>query len=163
MTDAQATLWHKIERFQLDDPVVAFSFTDRLARENNWPLSYALRAVFEYKRFIFLICVSDRTLTPSDQVDQVWHLHLLYTQSYWTDLCQNTLQRPIHHGPTRGGEPERNKYSNAYENTLAQYRLYFNQEPPADLWPDNATRFRDINFQRVNTRKYWVIPKFFHF
>jgi hypothetical protein len=36
-------LWEKIRRFELDDPAAAFSFTDRLARENGWPLEYALR------------------------------------------------------------------------------------------------------------------------
>ncbi len=162
MTDAQAALWQKIENFALDDPDAIFSFTDRLARENGWSLSYSLRAVAEYKRFIFLICVSGQSLTPSDQVDQVWHLHLLYTQSYWIDMCQNLLQRQVHHGPTRGGQRERNKYNNAYEGTLAQYRFFFNEEPPADLWPDSATRFRDIHFQRVNIRKHWVIRKLFN-
>jgi len=163
MTEAQATLWHKIETFALDDPEAAFSFTDRLARENRWSLSYSLGAVAEYKRFIFLICVSGRSLTPSDQVDQVWHLHLLYTESYWIDLCQNTLQRQIHHGPTRGGQREKQRFNNAYEDTLAQYRLFFNEEPPADFWPDSATRFSDIHFQRVNIRKHWVIRRPFNF
>jgi hypothetical protein len=103
------TLWDKLEEFQLDDFDSTFTFTDRLCRENGWKYEYAVRVINEYKKFIFLICISDHPLTPSDQVDQVWHLHLLYTRSYWTDFCKNTLGREIHHGPTKGGKNEKEK------------------------------------------------------
>lgn len=103
----QRSLWAKIKNFELDDPDAAFSFTDRLARENGWRVEYTLRAMDEYKKFLFLLCIADHPLTPSDQIDQVWHLHLLYTESYWIDLCQRTIGRPLHHGPTRGGKQEK--------------------------------------------------------
>jgi hypothetical protein len=89
---AHEILWKKIESFELDDPQSSFMFTDRLARENGWSIEYAIRTVSEYKRFIFLMCIAEHPLTPSDQVDQVWHLHLLYTESYWIDLCAHTKQ-----------------------------------------------------------------------
>jgi ABC-type nitrate/sulfonate/bicarbonate transport system substrate-binding protein len=54
MPTRQPDLWNRIRHFELDDPAAAFSFTDRLARENGWPLEYALRAVLEYKKFMFL-------------------------------------------------------------------------------------------------------------
>ena len=123
-------LWETIRRFSLDDPAAAFSFTDRLARENGWPLDLALRAVEEYKRFMFLLCVTDEPLTPSDEVDQVWHLHLLYTRSYWIDFCQHTLARPIHHGPARGGAQEQDKFTDWYGRTLTQYAAVFGAPPP---------------------------------
>jgi len=85
----QPDLWNRIRRFELDDPAAAFSFTDRLARENGWPLEYALRATLEYRKFMFLLCLTEHPLTPSDQVDPVWHLHLLYTRSY----CWNSVSR----------------------------------------------------------------------
>jgi hypothetical protein len=153
-------LWEKISRFELDDPAAALSFTDRLARENGWPLPFALRAVAEYKRFIFLLCVTDHPLTPSDAVDQVWHLHLLYTRSYWIDFCQYTLERPIHHGPTRGGTQEQAKFDDWYARTLTQYAAVFGQEPPAAVWPAPAIRFRPARFCRVDLRTHWLLPKF---
>jgi len=110
MTVEQKTLWDKLEEFQLDDFDSTFTFTDRLCRENGWKYEYSIRAINEYKKFIFLICISDHPLTPSDQIDQVWHLHLLYTRSYWTDFCQKTLGRQIHHGPTKGGKSEKEKF-----------------------------------------------------
>lgn len=161
MNPAEQTLWNKIQAFELDDPESSFTFTDRLARENGWSLAYSLRAVSEYKKFMFLVCASGRALTPSDQVDQVWHLHLLYTQSYWEDFCEYTLGRKIQHGPTRGGQQERDKYTDLYELTKQNYRAYFEAEPPEDIWPSGEKRFRDINFRRVSLDSNWIIPKFF--
>lgn len=158
MTDQQAELWRCIKEFELDDIHASFSFSNRLVRENGWSLEYALRAIFEYKKFMFLICISNKPLTPSDQVDQVWHLHLIYTESYWIDFCQNTLQQPIHHGPTKGVE-QRGKFRENYQNTLALYKKIFQSIPPKDIWIEIDTRFKEINFTRVNRDKYWLIPK----
>ena len=159
MTEYQESLWKKVNAFSLDDPESDFTFTDRLARENSWDIEYAVRVVHEYKKFIFLICIADHPLTPSDQVDQVWHLHLIYTESYWVDLCQNTLGKNIQHGPTRGGKQEKIKYEDLYEKTKALYQSIFGYNPPADIWPPSDIRFSEINFTRVNRHKNWIIPK----
>ncbi len=159
MTAEQELLWQKINGFQLDDPAVSFSFTDRLAQENAWELDFALRCVTEYKRFMLLLCISEGPLTPSEAVDQVWHLHLLYTASYWIDFCQGLLGRMIHHGPTRGGPVERDRFTNWYENTISLYHTVFEREAPADIWPSAAVRFAATRFQRINTDDYWLIPK----
>ncbi|MBD2715282.1 hypothetical protein IC231_09560 [Hymenobacter sp. BT646] len=156
----QPELWDKIQRFELDDPAAALSFTSRLARENGWSLTFSLRAVAEYKRFIFLLCTTNQPLTPSDEVDQVWHLHLLYTRSYWIDFCQYTLQKVIHHGPTHGDRQERAKFNNWYDQTLKCYAEVFGQLPPPDLWPSPAVRFRPSRFQRVNLSTKWLAPRF---
>ncbi|MBL6446019.1 hypothetical protein JMN32_06845 [Fulvivirga sp. 29W222] len=152
-------LWNNIRQFEIDDPESGFSFTDRLIRENGWKRDYAIRAVYEYKKFMYLICIADHPLTPSDQVDQVWHLHLLYTESYWIDFCQNTLLRNVHHGPTKGGNEEKQKFGNWYEKTMELYALVFGSVPPADIWPPGKIRFAEINFTRVNRHRNWVIPK----
>lgn len=159
MTIPQLTLWNKIQEFQIDNPQGAFTFTHRLARENGWKLSYAIRAVDEYKKFIFLLCISPHPLTPSEQTDQVWHLHLLYTESYWKDFCEKTVEWQIHHGPTKGGTQEAEKFIDWYARTLEMYRAVFLSEPPADIWPDPATRFKHSHFKWVNARTTWCIPK----
>lgn len=158
MTMQQAELWEKIKDFKIDDSGSSFTFTDRLMRENDWSLEFAIRAVFEYKRFMFLICATDSPKTPSDEVDQVWHLHLIYTQSYWEDFCQNTLGRSIHHGPTRGSE-QKSLFKNTYLDTLETYRELFEEEAPQDLWPPEEKRFGSLRFTRINRSNYWVIPK----
>ena len=159
MTKEQEILWEKIRTFELDDPTISLTFTDRLARENGWTLEYALRTVDEYKKFMFLLCLADHPLTPSDQVDQVWHLHLLYTQSYWTDFCKETLNKQIHHGPTKGGANENSKFTDWYEKTKQLYESIFGYDTPKDIWLPSKIRFSEVNFQRVNLDGNWVIKK----
>ena len=159
MNHEQLKLWDKIKKFELDDPEISLSFTDRLARENGWTIEYATRTISEYKKFIFLLTLANHPLTPSDQVDQVWHLHLLYTQSYWEDFCKNTIKRNIHHGPTKGGDHEKEKFTNWYEKTKELYLDVFKSEVPKDIWPSNEIRFSEINFQRVNLKTNWIIKK----
>lgn len=159
MTINEQILWSNLSKFKLDDENSSFKFSHRLARENGWSIKYAKRTIEEYKKFIFLCCISETGVTPSDQVDQVWHLHLTYTGSYWVDLCKNTLSREIHHMPTKGGDSEGKKFDNYYTGTLKLYKEKFNCEAPSDIWPDNKKRFSDIHFQRVNTKKYWIIRK----
>lgn len=159
MTTKQKILWDKIEAFELDDFESTFTFTDRLCRENGWRYEYGVRVIHEYKKFIFLICISNQPLTPSDQVDQVWHLHLLYTQSYWIEFCQKTLDREIHHGPTKGGNQEKEKFVDWYEKTKDMYTRLFKEYPQSDIWPSSKKRFETINFRRINIDRNWIIPK----
>jgi hypothetical protein len=161
MNDEQLKLWNEIKGFELDEPEISLSFTDRLARENGWTIEYSIRAILEYKKFIFLLSITDHPLTPSDQVDQVWHLHLLYTQSYWEDFCENIIKRKIHHGPTKGGETEKTKFTNWYEKTKELYLKVFKSEPPRDIWSSSEIRFSEINFVRVNLKRNWIIKKLF--
>lgn len=119
----------------------------------------SIRCIEEYKKFMFLICISNHPLTPSDEVDQVWHLHLLYTDSYWNKFCSETLNRQVHHGPTKGGEKEGMKFENWYERTKELYTQVFQQIPPKDIWKPSDIRFREINFQRVSMDNYWIFRK----
>ena len=152
-------LLDRIEAFSFDEDEAALPFAARLARENLWSRSFAQRAIAEYRRFMFLAVAAGHPVTPSDQVDQVWHLHLLYTRSYWDRFCKQTLGKPIHHGPTKGGPQERLKFHDWYERTLDSYRSFFG-EPPRDIWPDSSIRFgEDLHHVRVNARRNWILPK----
>src|SRR5262249_44352050 len=96
---------------------------------------------------------------PSEQVDEAWHMHLTFTRSYWTELCGNVLQRPLHHEPTRGGSDEHLKHVALYEHTLALYRETFGSEPPPDIWPASSIRFgADTEHRKVNLARNWIIP-----
>lgn len=159
MTPQQENLWFQIKHFELDDPNASFTFSDRLARENGWTIEYSLRVIEEYKKFMMMICHATHPLTPSDQVDQVWHLHLLYTESYWIDFCQNILKRQIHHGPTKGGTTESSKFIDLYQKTKRLYETIFEHVPPADIWPASAIRFKKANFQRIDIENTWIINK----
>ena len=141
-TAFRSDLWHDIAAFSLDDPTAVFKFSDRLARENSWSLAYTQRAIEEYKRFVYLAMRSGHPVTPSVAVDQVWHLHLTYTESYWTELCGEVLERPLHHGPTKGGKAEGSKFNDWYARTLASYEDAFGHAPPSDIWPEPTCALR---------------------
>ena len=135
-----------LTRFPLESSLV-----NRLRRENRWTPTYTTRTIAEYKRFVYLAAVSPNPVSPSEAVDKVWHTHLLYTRSYWQDLCANLLGRPLHHDPSTGGNSETAKFNSMYEATKALYRLEFSEEPPTDLWPPTAQRFEPA--------RNWVIPQ----
>ena len=156
-------LLERLEAFDIDGGRVSFSFAERLARDSGWSVEYARRVVAEYKRFLYLAMTAGHPVTPSDEVDQAWHLHMVYTESYWIDLCGTVLQKPLHHGPTKGGSDERAKYTDLYGMTLESYRFAFGTEPPADVWPASKVRFRRATqFKRVNVAENWVIRKPWH-
>ncbi|MEW8586742.1 MAG: hypothetical protein AB2531_13340, partial [Candidatus Thiodiazotropha sp.] len=153
-------LWNKIESFQIDDDGARLSFSKRLARENNWSLEYTQRVIAEYKRFIYLAVISRKEVTPSDEVDQAWHLHLTYTRSYWDGLCNGILGVELHHLPTRGGNSEQQRFRDQYAFTLERYRETFKRPPPADIWPSVDKRFDAVeSYVRVNTARRWLIPR----
>lgn len=158
--DTAPDLCTRILTFPIDEGTPDLTFEHRLARENAWSADFARRVVLEYRRFVYLAMTAGHQVTPSDQVDQAWHLHLTYTRSYWERMCGELLGRPLHHGPTRGGTAEATRFDHQYEQTLAAYRKMFGEEPPADIWPPSAVRFGDdLHFVRVNAARNWVVPK----
>lgn len=160
MNTNQWELYQSIEAFSLDTADTALSFSKRLARDNGWSANYTQRVIAEYKKFAFLAVVAGHPVTPSDRVDQVWHLHLVYTRSYWDEFCPNVLGKALHHGPTRGGGSEHDKFNDWYNKTLASYEHFFGQKPPEDIWSPARIRFgRDLHFRRVNTQQNWILRK----
>jgi hypothetical protein len=153
-------LLRRLDAFRFDEQAdVALPFAARLARENCWSKSRAARAIAEYRRFLYLACTAGHEVTPSPDVDAVWHLHLVYTRSYWNDLCGNVLRRSLHHGPTLGGSSEGRRYRGNYERTLESYRAAFGTAPPSDIWPDVEARFAPAKLRVVDTHAVWIVRK----
>jgi uncharacterized protein (TIGR04222 family) len=159
MNPVQAELWQRIEAFRIGESPSALTFVQRLARDNRWTLEYAWRVHNEYKRFAFLSVVAEHPVTPSEDVDEAWHLHLLYTRSYWDDFCPRVLGRVLHHEPTRGGSAEHEKHSDWYRRTLDSYNRFFGP-PPGDIWPTAEIRFSDEHARlHVETARFWIVPR----
>jgi len=153
-------LFESIMQFDIGADNDVISFKQKLAKENGWSLGYAHRCFEEYKKFLYLAAVSGGQVSPSESIDQVWHLHLTYTHSYWQDLCGTVLGFQLHHIPTKGGADELNKYQTMYQSTLERYVEVFDELPPMDIWPSVSERF-DPNqqFVRLNISNHWVIKK----
>ena len=153
------TLRDSILSFQIGDSSENLNFKRRLARENNWSDEFVTRAVNEYFKFIVLCSEADHKVTPSDAVDQVWHFHMCYTQNYWNELCGDVLGFPLHHGPTKGGRSEREKFHNWYSKTLESYQRIFAELPPPDIWPSPQSRFSERDFRRIDCGSNFIFPK----
>ena len=160
MNTLDRELWRAIETFDIDGGPAAFTFEARLARENGWTRQFAKSVITEYRRFLFLAATAGHPVTPSDEVDQAWHLHMTYTRSYWDRLCGEVLHKPLHHDPTRGGRDEGIKFEDWYARTKESYFRAFGHAPPTDVWPDAAERFGEAeHFARINTRRYCLVKK----
>ncbi len=158
-TPALLGLWHRIQAHPFEATAQGTDFTRRLAHEQGWSVEHARRAVEEYRRYCFLSCASATPLTPSETVDQVWHLHLIHSRDYWERFCGEVLARPLHHAPTRGGATEVARHREQYAHTLALYEDYFGPIP-RDLWPTVTQLFApQPRAEKVDRKRYWVIRK----
>ncbi|SDQ42843.1 hypothetical protein SAMN05421664_1572 [Chryseobacterium soldanellicola] len=128
------SLWSRLQEFSLDAPNVDFPFSKKLAKEESWTVDFTKKAIEEYKKFVYLCCVLPNGASPSEIVDKVWHMHLIYTQNYWEEFCPNILKRKLHHHPSKGGFAEKDKHQNWFSDTLKNYKEIFNQEAPAEIW-----------------------------
>jgi uncharacterized protein (TIGR04222 family) len=129
------SLWSAIQQFPLNDPDAEITFSRKLSAKQNWSPSYTEQVIEEYRKFLFLCCISPNGASPSQAVDEAWHLHLTYTKSYWIDLCKNTLNKDIHHHPSGGGDVEDHRHRDWYKETLGLYQSVFESPPPNDIWP----------------------------
>jgi hypothetical protein len=153
-------LLDRVNGFSLDEQSAALPFSSRLAREHGWTLVYAARVGDEYKRFMMLAVAAGHPVTPSEEVDAAWHLHLLYTRNYWHVWCRDVLGKEIHHDPTQGGHQEGDKFHDWYEKTLQSYRQHFGEEPPSDIWPDVNKRFAaPASQQWVARNTHLILPR----
>ena len=156
----QRQLWDRLQAYKFNKVDSELPLSDRLARDNEWTKSYAKRVLEEYRRFVFLALTANHPVTPSDEIDQAWHLHLLYTQEYWENFCPKILGKAFHHHPTRGGQQEGRKFANWYEQTLRSYRKLFNEVPPDDIWPAVDKRFGNASlFCRINVGDHFIFKR----
>ncbi|WP_379550809.1 glycine-rich domain-containing protein [Qipengyuania sp. DGS5-3] len=157
-------LGRRLAPYEIGPPDAEFSFAYRLSRENRWDDEYTGRVIVEYKRFCYLAMAAQEALghdvTPSDAVDQAWHLHLTYSRDYWQRFCPDILGAEFHHGPTAGGTAERMRYYEQYAATLKFYEETFGAPPPDDIWAPAARRFGvDPMGFRINPADVIVLPR----
>ncbi|WP_336689759.1 MULTISPECIES: glycine-rich domain-containing protein [unclassified Chryseobacterium] len=127
-------LWNRLQEFSLDECAADFPFSKKLAKEENWTETFTRKAIDEYKKFVYLCCKLPSGASPSEIIDKVWHMHLIYTQNYWEEFCPEVLQQKLHHQPSQGGESENEKHKSWFAETLENYEKIFEQEPPKDIW-----------------------------
>jgi len=113
----------------------------------------------EYRRFCFLTFSGSGVITPSEEVDEIWHQHLTYTRDYRDVWCGSVPGAPLHHDPTAGG-PTQDRYFRArYAATLAAHERFFG--PPAELyWPATHIRFAARpRFRTIDDSRWLALPR----
>ena len=147
----KADLWLRIRNYHFDHLVpphltdrvaAAFggpdastkAFASKLSRKLGWDTKYAVGAIGEYKKFLYLGLVSDFYVTPPKDIDKVWHEHLLFSKGY-REFCRDVLQQDFDHTPELVATPAQTETFQAqYEATLDLYQREFNAQPPARIW-----------------------------
>ena len=87
--------------------------------EHNIPL-----ALEEYKRFLSLKQANPGlSLSPSELMDAVWHIHILDTKMYAKD-CQEIFGRFLHHAPSYGLDESQAEKSRLKQGMNRMIRLY---------------------------------------
>lgn len=154
-------LWHGIDAVDFDELGTPYSFARRLADENGWTPNYAARVIDEYKRFCYLAVRAGHAVVPSDAIDQVWHLHLAFSDHYWRVFCGEVLGMDLHHCPANGGDPEdAADHRESYAETIRSYVRLSGELPPTDIWPDTETQFGPgVAMRRVNPADYLIIRR----
>lgn len=124
---SQPELWAKVENFSFEKNSDEYGFTTRLATEQSWTIAFTEAAILEYKKFMYLVAVGQKMLSPSVIVDEVWHLHLLFSKSYkkFTAL----LGKEIEHTPSLHNERESSIYAQAFAETKTAYQAEFGEMP----------------------------------
>ncbi len=123
----------KILNFNIHSNGDSSIFISKLMSENGWSKNFTLQALSEYKKFIYLLYISDARLSPSVVIDKIWHCHLTFTQSYWQDLCRDILKKDIHHIPSSLNDISNQQDSLSYERTLKFYQVQFGN-PNLKVW-----------------------------
>ena len=127
-------LWAALSHMQIQLPGGATRFEEALAEQQAWPLRFASRVTDEYRRFLYLAATAGSEVTPSQAVDEAWHLHLTLPH-YREMLVGQILGRPLDHRPGTGEPEDDERCRRQYEETLASYEQVFGQAPPRDIWP----------------------------
>ena len=118
----------------LIDTVDLSHVTRKVMQEEGWDAATAAKAVGHYRRFL---CMRDieptLDLVPTDDIDKVWHQHILFTRAY-ADDCQRLFGRYIHHEPATGAAEEKPLVQDGLERTQALYFELFGEEYVEGTW-----------------------------
>jgi hypothetical protein len=73
---------------------------ERLVHKKGWTVAHADRLIEEYREYLalFYFHPGEELVPPTQDIDDVWHEHILDTQRYSED-CRAVFGRFIHHVP----------------------------------------------------------------
>jgi len=82
---------------------------------------YLNQMELEYKKFVFLMTLyTDKVLPISENIDDMWHIHVLNTKRY-AKFCVEATERLIHHNPTVNEQENLDLMPQYIGNTLPSF------------------------------------------
>lgn len=109
---------------KIDLALVKYKLTGN-RRGLSWTQEYASVIEQKYRNFLVLVASNPGfPAVPSHDVDEFWHMHILFTKKYAED-CDRVFGRFIHHTPYVGGndkviELNRRKTWELYQNLFGE-------------------------------------------
>jgi hypothetical protein len=124
-----------ISRKLLDDD--AFE-AERRNGETLWNEARAQRALLEYKQFLSLMYwYPDAAIVPSEDIDEVWHTHVLHTANYYND-CMTIFGCFQDHVPTSdSSDDEQHANTNNGDETQKLFEEAFGEVPQSYTATEN--------------------------
>ena len=98
----------------------------RLLEKEGWNEMIASQAEQGYRRFLYLIKTNPgKSLVPTEEIDEFWHLHILDTAKYAED-CEVLFGYFLHHNPNlkKGSE----ELTRRFGETNSLYEKIFSPE-----------------------------------
>ena len=105
------------------------SVTAQLVTRKGWGSDRVNAAVRRYRGFLYLTLAGVvRDLCPTQDVDEVWHQHILNTQQY-ADDCERLAGKFIHHVPASDADTdgESNTLEDSFFRTWVAYESEFGE------------------------------------
>lgn len=121
-TDVQ-TFIEKLARLDLGPIAYRLMYCN----EDKWNIQQTNQAILQYLMFLLLIYLyPNGELVPNEEIDQVWHYHILDTIKYAED-CEMLFGRFIHHFPYFGkrGKTDQDNLKKAFEQTQVLFQEHF--------------------------------------
>ena len=96
----------------------------------GWKPQQADAGIRQYRNILLLWLKygDETTLPPSEDIDEIWHNHILDTKKYQAD-CDFLFGKFLHHYPYFGidDQTDRNDLNNAFANTKRLYIKEFGE------------------------------------
>lgn len=103
---------------------------NKIKATQKWSDTHAFHVKEEFDNFLILKTVND-DISPSDDIDLLWHQLILDTRGY-REYCNLLCHQFIDHYP-QGAEDQRSRKIRL-KKTFDLYKNLFEKEPPIEIW-----------------------------
>jgi hypothetical protein len=146
-------LWDSIRSAFGGADAFSKAFASKIARKHGWNKAFALKAISEYKKFVYLGVVSNFHVTPSKIIDVVWHEHLLFTRAY-REFCDEVIGYQFDHNPELVPmADETGRFNAQYLDTIEFYVSEFGFEPPTAIWGETKFDKEKLKAKNYTSRE----------